>query len=135
MADKDTPVLLYAGRLSKEKGILEVADIYARVKRVVPDTRLVVAGLGPDEALFKELLPDAHFTGWIGKDQLFSLYASVDLKVFPSRFDTFGNVVLEALTYGLPVAAYDCIGPADIVEHNRSGFLAEGCRRPRCAYY
>ncbi len=124
-ADKDTPVLLYAGRLSKEKGILEVADIYARVKRVVPDTRLVVAGLGPEEALLKELLPDAHFTGWIEKAQLFSLYASVDLKVFPSRFDTFGNVVLEAFTYGLPVAAYDCKGPADIVEHNKSGFLAE----------
>ena len=124
-ATPQTPILLFAGRLSKEKGIVDVASIYNLVRQTHADARLVVAGVGPDEELFRSLVPDAHFTGWIDKDMLFSLYASVDCMLFPSRFDTFGNVVLEAFSYGLPVAAYACKGPKDIVQHDVNGFLAD----------
>jgi len=91
----------------------------------MPDTRLVIAGTGPAEEELKNLLPDAHFTGWVDKQTLASLYQGLDLLIFPSRFDTFGNVIIEAMSYGMPVIAYNCKGPADIIQHDKNGFLVE----------
>jgi glycosyltransferase involved in cell wall biosynthesis len=71
------------------------------------------------------MLPDAHFTGWVDKQQLASLYSGLELFVFPSRFDTFGNVILEANVYGMPAISYNCKGPKDIIRHGVSGYLAE----------
>lgn len=122
---EDAPILLYAGRLSREKGIGELAEILRRVRDSLPQTRLVVCGSGPQEAELRRDLPDALFTGWIDKARLRRIYATADLKVFPTRFDTFGNVVLEAFACGLPAIAYDCKGPRDIIEHGRSGYLAD----------
>ena len=85
----------------------------------------MIAGSGPDEAELKALMPDACFTGWIDKPTLTTLYNSLDLFVFPSKFDTFGNVILEAFVQGMPVVAYDCKGPADIIGHNTSGYLVD----------
>jgi len=65
------------------------------------------------------------FLGWVDKSRMKSLYAGLDMFVFPSRFDTFGNVVLEAFTYGMPVIAYNCKGPKDIIEDGVSGYLVE----------
>ncbi|MGD8419575.1 MAG: glycosyltransferase [Gammaproteobacteria bacterium] len=123
-AGDDTPVLLYAGRLSREKGIGELPEILRRVRASVADARLVVCGTGPHEDELRRELPDALFTGWIDKARLRQIYAAADIKVFPTRFDTFGNVVLEAFSCGLPVAAYDCKGPRDIIEHGVNGYLA-----------
>lgn len=78
------------------------------MKLLIPGVRLVVAGTGPLESQLKQDLPDAHFTGWINKFKLRQLYASLDIKVFPTRFDTFGNVILEAFSYGMPVISYNC---------------------------
>jgi len=124
-ATDDTPVLFIACRLSAEKGILDLPQVMARARQSLPDLRLVIAGSGPAEAELKALLPDARFMGWVDRQALGSLYAGLDLFVFPSRFDTFGNVLLEAFAHGMPAIAYDCKGPRDIIEPGVSGYLVD----------
>lgn len=118
-------VLLYVGRVSKEKGVLELPALYREVKQKVPELRLVVAGKGPAQEQLRNEIPDGVFIDWVQQDKLSLLYASADLLVLPSRFDTFAMVVLEALSCGLPVIAYNDKGPKDIVQHERCGFLVE----------
>jgi len=120
-----TSVLLFAGRLSEEKGIMELPELYCRVRESVPDLVLVIAGTGPAESLLREAMPEACFLGWVDHEQLPGVYSSADLLVLPSRFDTFSCVVLEALSCGLPVIAYETKGPRDIIQHAQSGFLVK----------
>jgi glycosyltransferase involved in cell wall biosynthesis len=124
-ASDDTPVMFTACRISREKGVLELPEIYRRAKGEIPDLRIVIAGGGPAEEELRKALPEATFLGWVGRERLDQLYAGLDLFVFPSKFDTFGNVVLEAFSHGMPVLAYDCKGPKDIVEHGRNGYLVD----------
>jgi len=124
-ANPDTPILLFASRLSKEKGIFDLPEIFQAVQQAIPNVKLVIAGSGPAEQELKQQLPEALFLGWVDKPRIAELYNGLDLKVFPSRFDTFGNVVLEAFSHGMPVIAYNCKGPKEIIEHNKSGFLVE----------
>ncbi|HEY7775825.1 MAG TPA: glycosyltransferase, partial [Kineobactrum sp.] len=120
-----TPVLFIACRLSKEKGLHDLPGIIRQVQQSLPDLRLVVAGTGPEADTLKALLPDALFLGWVDQNQLAALYQGLDLFIFPSRFDTFGNVLLEAFVHGMPAVAYNTKGPRDIIEHGLSGYLAE----------
>jgi glycosyltransferase involved in cell wall biosynthesis len=122
--EPETPVLLFAGRVSKEKGTDELADIYSGIKTQIPEIKLVVAGTGPDEKSLKKAIPNAVFLGWVDHNKLPQIYSSADLLILPSRFDTFSLVVLEALSCGLPVVAYKTKGPKDIIKHDQSGFLA-----------
>jgi glycosyltransferase involved in cell wall biosynthesis len=117
------PVLLYVGRLSEEKGVLDLPSIMASVRTIHPRTHMVVCGTGPAEDRLHELLPEAAFLGWTDNETLAKCYSAADFLVLPSRFDTFGCVVLEAMACGLPVAAYDCKGPRDLVEPGISGCL------------
>jgi glycosyltransferase involved in cell wall biosynthesis len=118
-------VLLYVGRLSDEKGVMELPEILKGVLQKCPDSQMVIAGTGPSEKKLKEEMPNAVFTGWVDTERLAQLYSVADMLVFPSRFDTFGNSVLEALSSGVPAVAYNTKGPKDIIEHNKSGFLIE----------
>jgi glycosyltransferase involved in cell wall biosynthesis len=120
---QEAPVLLFAGRLSEEKGIFELPELFSKVRTEIPGLKLVVAGTGPAEAELREALPDAIFLGWINHEDLHRVYSSADLLVLPSKFDTFSCVVLEAISCGLPVVAYSTKGPRDILEHGVSGFL------------
>ena len=95
------------------------------MRKAHPGTRLVLCGTGPAEKRLRELLPDAVFMGWTPKDRLAQCYGAADALVLPSRFDTFGCVVLEAMACGLPVLAYACKGPRDLVEPGLSGHLGE----------
>jgi len=122
----DHKILLFAGRLSMEKGVMDIPFIYDKIKEQIPDVKLVFAGTGPAEAELKKLLPDALFLGWIQSNILPEIYSAADLLILPSRFDTFSLVVLEALSCGLPVVSYDSKGPKDIIEHESCGFLAKG---------
>ncbi len=122
------PVMLYAGRISKEKGVFELPDIYHAVRRVIPEARMIVAGTGPALDALKSVFPEALYTGWLDKARLAQLYAGLDLMVFPTRFDTFGNVIIEAMSYGMPVISYNCLGPKSIIEHGVNGYLAEDKR-------
>jgi len=120
----DDPVLLFAGRLSEEKGVLDLPAILESVRAVHPKTKIVFCGTGPAEDTLRARIPDGVFLGWTPKETLAACYSAADFLVLPSRFDTFGCVVLEAMACGLPVLAYDCKGPRDLVEHGLSGFLA-----------
>lgn len=124
--NKTDKVILYAGRLSPEKGIFDVVDVYNALLHTKPELKLVFAGTGPSEAKLKEMAPNAIFTGWVDKSMLPRLYSSANLLLLPSRFDTFSCVVLEAISCGLPVLAYNAKGPKDIIENRVSGLLVSG---------
>ncbi len=121
--DKPVPTLFFAGRISEEKGIFDFPDIYKQVKKKVPNIHLIIAGTGPAEKKLKQALPEAHYLGWVDKKSINKLYHSLDLFIFPSRFDTFGNVVLEAFAQGMPVIAYNLKGPKDIIQDGINGYL------------
>lgn len=117
--------LLFAGRISREKGVLDLPGIFAAIKTLHPDAQLLIAGKGPALKKLQKRMPDACYLGWVEKDKLASLYLQADLLLLPSRFDTFGCVVLEAMATGLPVVAYNVKGPKDIIQHGINSFTAE----------
>ncbi len=123
--DNHKPVLLYAGRVSKEKGVMELPEVFARVKARIPDVELVIAGKGPAEEELQKALPDAKYLGWVDHNLLPQLYSAADLLLLPSKFDTFSVVVLEAISCGLPVMAYNIMGPKDIIKKDENGFLVK----------
>lgn len=118
--DFPRPIFLYAGRLAVEK------NVEAFLSLDLPGTKLV-AGEGPAGPSLKARFPAAHFLGLKTGPELAQLYASADVFVFPSRTDTFGLVLLEALACGLPVAAFPVMGPLDVVGSD-AGALDEDLR-------
>jgi glycosyltransferase involved in cell wall biosynthesis len=110
------PVLLYVGRVSHEKGVGD----FLRLKTT--GTKLVV-GDGPARAELERRHPGAVFIGYRKGEPLAEAYSLADLFVFPSKTDTFGIVVIEALASGLPVAAYPATGPVDTVTDDKLGAL------------
>ena len=118
-------VMLYAGRISEEKGVMELPAILKAAKGANPTVKLAIAGVGPAEEELKKQLPEALFLGWLDREEMPELYSNADLLILPSRFDTFGNVILEAMSCGLPTAAYNIKGPRDIILDKAFGILAE----------
>jgi glycosyltransferase involved in cell wall biosynthesis/predicted metal-dependent phosphoesterase TrpH len=117
--------VLYAGRLTKEKGVDLLAESFLRARELDPRLHLVLAGGGPEEkTLAARLGRHATFLGWLDGQPLARAYASADLFLFASRTDTFGQVILEAQASGLPVVAVAEGGPLTLVEHGRTGLLA-----------
>ena len=111
------PVQLYVGRVAVEKNIEEF------LQTNVPGTKIIV-GDGPARLELSKRFPDAKFLGVKTGDELADIYACADVFVFPSRTDTFGIVLLEALASGVPVAAHPVMGPIDVVgEHHEIGVL------------
>ncbi len=110
------PVMVYVGRLAVEKGI----DDFLKLPN--QGTKLVI-GDGPNRKAMEKKFPDAVFTGYLFKEELARKINCGDVFVFPSKTDTFGLVMLEAMACGLPVAAYPVTGPIDVVEHGFSGYL------------
>lgn len=117
------PVILFAGRVSEEKGVMELPEIYKKIRKDNPNVKLAIAGKGPAGKELKAKLPDAIYLGWVDHDKLPEVYSAADMFILPSKFDTFGCVVLEALSCGLPVIAYRTKGPKDIIENGKNGFL------------
>jgi glycosyltransferase involved in cell wall biosynthesis/predicted metal-dependent phosphoesterase TrpH len=118
--------ILYAGRLSREKGIDLLAEAFLIAHERDPRLHLVLAGGGPEETELRERLGKrATFLGWLEADALPAVYASADAFLFASSTDTFGQVVLEAQASGLPVVAVDRGGPSTLIETGVSGLLAE----------
>ncbi len=118
-------VILFTGRLSNEKGVMDIVSIFPEIEKEIPNVKLVFAGTGPAEEELKKQLPNAIFLGWVDAKKLPEIYSSADLLILPSKFDTFSCVVLEALSCGLPVVAYNAKGPKDIIKEN-CGYLAAG---------
>jgi glycosyltransferase involved in cell wall biosynthesis len=112
------PVFLYVGRVAVEK------NIEAFLALDLPGSKLVV-GDGPQMAELKTRFPAVTFAGPKFGAELTRYYAAADVFVFPSKTDTFGLVVLEALASGVPVAAYPVLGPLDIIGDAPIGALSE----------
>jgi glycosyltransferase involved in cell wall biosynthesis len=118
--------VLYAGRITREKGADLLADAFLRARERNPRLRLVIAGGGPEQESLRERVGDAAtFMGWLEGADLARAYASADIFMFPSRTDTFGQVILEAQASGLPVVAVAAGGPLSLIEDGVSGLLCE----------
>jgi glycosyltransferase involved in cell wall biosynthesis len=115
------PVLLYVGRVSKEKDLHLLAEIAGPLREKAGAFTLAIVGEGPYRAELEKLLPEAIFTGILTGRELGIAYASADLFVFPSTTDTYGNVVVEAMAAGLPVAVSDVGGPRELVKSSLMG--------------
>ncbi len=116
--------VLYAGRLTTEKGVDLLADAFLAARRRDPRLHLVLAGDGPERGALERRLGDAAtFLGWVRGGRLADVYANADVFLFASETDTFGQVLLEAQASGLPVVAVDAGGPQSLVADGVSGLL------------
>lgn len=117
------PVHLYVGRVAVEK------NLEAFLSLELPGSKWVV-GDGPQLAALRRKYPEAYFAGVQAPARLAAFYRAADVFVFPSRTDTFGLVLLEAIACGTPVAAFPVTGPVDVLGENRSaGVLAHDLRQ------
>jgi len=116
--------VLYAGRLSREKGVDLLAESFLRARALDPRLHLLVAGGGPEETELRARLGEhATFLGWLEGEALARAYASADVFLFCSSTDTYGQVIVEAGASGLPVIAIAEGGPAALVENHHTGML------------
>jgi glycosyltransferase involved in cell wall biosynthesis len=116
-----TPILLYVGRLAKEKRVHLLHDVI----KDIPEACLVIVGDGPERPELERLFADTNtiFTGYLTGEELAEAYASSDVFVFPGANETFGNVILEAMASGLPVVAPKSGGVVDFVIDRVTGYL------------
>ena len=116
--------ILYAGRITHEKGADLLAEAFLQARASDQRLRLVLAGGGPEQERLRERIGDgATFLGWLQGQELARAYASADVFLFPSSTDTFGQVVLEAQASGLPVVAVAAGGPLSLIDNGVSGLL------------
>lgn len=118
-------VLGFVGRLSIEKNVSLLAVLSEQLLRLgITRCRFLIVGQGAEEPWLRMHLPNAEFPGVLRGPDLARAYANMDLFVFPSHTDTFGNVVLEALASGVPAIVTPDGGPAYIVRNGETGFIA-----------
>jgi glycosyltransferase involved in cell wall biosynthesis len=115
------PLFLYVGRLSPEKEIQQILPVL----QAIPNSRLALVGDGPYRPELEKIFADTNtfFVGYLRGDDLASAFASSDAFLFPSRTETLGLVLLEAMGAGCPVIAANSGGIPDIVSHARNGYL------------
>jgi phosphatidylinositol alpha 1,6-mannosyltransferase len=119
-------VLGFVGRLSIEKNVALLAQIQQELEaRGIRNFRFLVIGQGAEEQWLRERLPRAEFPGVLRGEALSRAYANMDIFIFPSHTDTFGNVVLEALASGVPAVVTPDGGPRYIIRDGATGFVAE----------
>lgn len=112
------PVFLFAGRVAVEK------NLPAFLKLDLPGSKIVI-GDGPHRVELEKKFPHVHFKGYQQGETLAQFIAAADVFVFPSRTDTFGIVMLEALACGVPVAAFPVQGPQDVIKNPQVGVLSD----------
>jgi glycosyltransferase involved in cell wall biosynthesis len=123
-ADEDTPVALCVSRFAPEKNFPLVIRAYEAMRRVRPDTKLVLVGDGPMAEELRKQNVGYVIAGRKVNGELSRHYASADVFLFPSTTETFGNVTLEAMASGLGIVAYDYAAARQHLEHERSALLA-----------
>ena len=118
-------LLLYVGRISREKDLDVLAAAYRKVHDAGLPVKLFIVGHGPYSEALAANLPDAVFLGYLTGEPLAKAYASADVFVFPSTTDTFGNVIIEAQASGLPVIVSDLGGPKELVVDGTNGIVTK----------
>jgi glycosyltransferase involved in cell wall biosynthesis len=116
-ASGDGNTIIFVGRVSKDKNLDDFCTIKGYKKILVGD--------GPYLSVLKEKYSDVIYTGFVDHNKLSEWYNKADVFVFPSKHDTYGLVLLEAMACGLPVAAYDVPSPCDVIESGVTGYLGE----------
>jgi glycosyltransferase involved in cell wall biosynthesis len=113
------PVLLCVCRVSREKNLDAFCDM------PYPDARKIIVGDGPYREELQARYPDIEFPGFRTGSALAEYYQMADVFVFPSTWETFGIVMIEAMACGTPVAAYPVPGPHDVIDPGRTGIMHE----------
>ncbi len=113
------PTLVCVSRVSKEKNL----DDFCKIQ--YPGARKIMVGDGPYKSELALKYPDVEFVGFKTGLELAYYYANADVFVFPSKWETFGLVMIEAMACGTPVAAYPAPGPLDVVDIGKTGYLGE----------
>jgi len=123
----DSFVIGFVGRLRPEKNIRFFGKLDAALQKAgINNHRFLIAGEGGERSWLLENLPNADLPGVVHGEELARAYANMDLFVFPSQTDAFGNVVLEAMASGVPAVVMTEGGPKFLIEHGRNGFIADG---------
>jgi glycosyltransferase involved in cell wall biosynthesis len=112
-------ILLCVSRISKEKNL----DAFCSLD--YPNSKKIIVGDGPYRKHLEEKYKDVEFTGFKTGKELAKYYANADVFVFPSKWETFGIVMIEAMACGTPVAAYPCQGPKDVIDEGVTGYMDE----------
>ncbi len=126
--DLGTPLVVYAGRLEREKGVQTLIDAAPALRRAVPDVHVVVVGTGTasddlrGQARERRVGRVVTFTGWVAEDDLRAVVASADVAVVPSLYEPFGFVALEAMALGAPLVVARTGGLAEIVREGTTGW-------------
>lgn len=113
----DIKTIMFAGRVSKEKNIDDFCEID------LPNVKKVVVGDGKDLPRLKSKYPEINFLGFKTGLDLVRVYQNADVSVFTSKVDTYGMVILEAMSCGTPVAAYDVVGARDQIQNGINGYI------------
>jgi glycosyltransferase involved in cell wall biosynthesis len=108
--------VLYVGRISKEKNLEELLKLQYKFS-------ITIVGDGPERDRYEKQYTNVNFEGYKTGKELFEFYLNSDVFCFPSKTDTFGIVIIEALSVGLPVAAYPVSGPIDIISDGITGYM------------
>ena len=125
------PSILFVGGLSKVKGIDTLLNAVPIIRKKILNLCVYIAGSGPEENKLKELVKElnieenVNFLGYISENEKYSYYKSADVCVFPSRYEPFGIVLLEAMACGKPVVASNVGGIPFFVEEGKAGLLFE----------
>lgn len=126
--DSSALTIAYVGRLADEKSLPELITSFKDLKKNYPKIQLLLIGEGPARQNLELLLKDTNgfsFTGLKKGEELAELFASADIFAFPSKTETFGQVVQEAMASGLPVVGFDSPGVRDLVQDSFTGYLAD----------
>lgn len=126
--DPSALTIAYVGRLADEKSLPELITSFKDLKKNYPKIQLLLIGEGPARQNLELLLRDINgfsFTGLKKGEELAELFASTDIFAFPSKTETFGQVVQEAMASGLPVVGFDSPGVRDLVQDSFTGYLAD----------
>ena len=122
--DEGRIAVMYSGRITREKGVELLADVFLRARSRDQRLHLVIAGGGPEQQRLAERLGEhVTFLGWLEGEELARAYADADLFLFPSATDTFGQVILEAQASALPVVAVAEGGPLSLIDDDLDGVL------------
>jgi glycosyltransferase involved in cell wall biosynthesis len=114
---KKSTVLICVARVSKEKNLEDFFELN------YPNSHKIMVGDGPMLETYKKKYPDVEFVGFKTGSNLADYYRMADVFVFPSRWETFGIVMIEAMACGTPVAAYPCQGPEDVIDEGITGCM------------